>query len=98
MVDVALDGLGSVNSNIISPLRFGYSDDLPSNPHDPDKAKALLAECGIETPTGVMYISEAFTDHAQIVRVTSKPSGAYLHHEMLEANAYYGKLLGGECA
>lgn len=99
MVDVALDGLGSVNSNIISPLRFGYSDDLPEYTYDPDKAKALLAECGIETPydLGVMYISEAFTDHAQIVQSDLEAVGLTCTIEMLEANAYYGKLLGGEC-
>ncbi|MGI6642432.1 MAG: ABC transporter substrate-binding protein [Bacillota bacterium] len=99
MVEVALDGFGTVNSNILSPLRFGYSEDQPKYTYDPERAKELLRECGIETPydLGVMYISEAFSTQAQLVQSDLEAIGLNTTIEILEANAYYAKLMGGEC-
>ncbi|MGI5970706.1 MAG: ABC transporter substrate-binding protein [Oscillospiraceae bacterium] len=99
VVDLTLDGLGTVNSNILSPLRFGYSDKQPQYTYDTEKAKQLLEECGIETPydLGVMYVSEAYSTLAQVIQSDLAAVGLNCTIEILEANAYYGKLLGGEC-
>lgn len=99
MIDVALDGLGTVNSNILSPLRFGYSEDQPQYTYDPEKAKELIAECGIETPydLGTMYVSDSYSTQAQVVQSDLEAVGLTLTIEILETNAYYAKLLGGEC-
>jgi len=99
LVELALDGLGTVNSSILSPLRFGYSEDQPKYTYDPDKARSLIAECGIKTPydLGVMYVSESYSTQAQIVQNDLKAVGLETTIEILETNAYYGKLMGGEC-
>lgn len=99
MIDVALDGLGTVNSNILSPLRFGYSDDQPQYTYNPEKAKELIAECGIQTPydLGVMYVSESYSTQAQVVQNDLRAVGLETKIEILETNAYYDKLMGGEC-
>lgn len=53
MVEVAVDGLGEESSNIVSPMMFGYDENAKTYDYDVEKAKALLAEAGIETPLNI---------------------------------------------
>ena len=53
MMDVNLEGLGTVTSNIVSPLMFGYDENAATYDYNPDKAKQILAEAGIETPINI---------------------------------------------
>ncbi len=53
MVEVAVDGLGVESSNIVSPMMFGYDENAMTYEYDVEKAKALLAEAGIETPLNI---------------------------------------------
>ena len=46
IVDEFLDGLGEPLTTILSPLSFGYNDELEPYPYDPEKARQLLAEAG----------------------------------------------------
>lgn len=98
MVDVALDGFGTVNSNILSPLRFGYSEDQPKYEYDPEKAKALLAELSIATPydLGTMYVAEKYSTQAQVIQNDLAQVGLNVTIEVLEFNAYLSKLMGGD--
>ena len=61
MVEVALDGLGKENSNIVSPMMFGYDENAKTYDYDLEKAKELIAESGIEVPLNIGKIgSTAF--------------------------------------
>ncbi|MBS7525380.1 hypothetical protein KHM83_01670 [Fusibacter paucivorans] len=99
LINLAMDGLGIVNSNILSPLRFGYSEDQPEYTYDPEKAKQLLAEAGITTPydLGVMYIAESYSTQAQVIQSDLAEVGLNVTLEILEFNAYIDKLMNGEC-
>lgn len=99
IVNLALDGFGEVNSNILSPLRFGYSENQPKYAYDPEKAKALLTEIGIQTPydLGIMYVADPYKNHAQIIQNDLKKIGLELTIEILEFNAFIGKLMNGDC-
>ncbi len=99
VIDLALDGFGTVNSNILTPARFGYSDDQPKYDYKPEKAKELLAECGIQTPydLGTMYVVDAYSTLAQVIQSDLAAVGLNVNIERLEANAFYGKLFAGEC-
>ena len=46
IVEEFLDGLGEPLPTILSPLSFGYNDELEPYPYDPEKARQLLAEAG----------------------------------------------------
>jgi len=61
MVEVALDGLGTEASNIVSPMMFGYDPNAKTYDYDLEQAKALIAEAGIQTPIDIGKIgSTAF--------------------------------------
>ena len=98
MVDLALEGIGTPNSNILSPLRFGYSEDQPVYDYDPEKSKELLAELGIETPydLGTMYVAENYSMQAQILQNDLAYVGLDVTLEILEFNAYLSKLMNGD--
>lgn len=98
MVDLTANGLAEVNSNIVSPFRFGYSDDQPKYEYNPEKAKELLAEVGISTPynLGVMYVAEQYSNEAQVLQSDLANVGLNVTLEILEFNAYLQKLMSGE--
>lgn len=98
LIDLALNGIGTVNSNIISPLRFGYSDDLPVYEYNPEKAKELLKEAGIETPydLGVMPVAEQYSTQAQVIQNDLAAVGINCQIEILEFNALLDKMFKGD--
>ncbi len=98
MVDLALDGLGTPNSNILSPLRFGYSDSQPKYDYNPDKAKELLKEMGLATPydLGTLIVAEKYKNQAQVLQNDLAAVGLNVQIEILEFNAYLKKLMGGD--
>lgn len=53
MIDVNLDGLGTISSNIVSPMMFGYDENAVTYDYDPEKAKQILEEAGIKTPLNI---------------------------------------------
>ncbi|GAU79789.1 ABC transporter substrate-binding protein [Fusibacter sp. 3D3] len=99
LIELAMDGFGTVNSNILSPMRFGYSEDQFQYTYDPEKAKQLLSEAGIKTPydLGVMYVADSYSTHAQVIQSDLAAVGLNVTLEILEFNAYLDKLMNGEC-
>ena len=59
MVEVAMEGLGSVANQFLPPSIFGYNESLPPLETDVNRAKELLAEAGY--PDG-FRVSMAFTN------------------------------------
>jgi len=98
LIDTALDGIGTANSNLISPLRFGYSDDLPEYTYDPEKSKELLAEAGIETPydLGVMQVYDMFKIQAQVIQNDLAAVGLNVAIEIVERNTMLQNMFNGD--
>ena len=46
-------GAGTPAKNLMPPTLWGYNDKVQDWPHDPEKAKALLAKAGVKTPMEV---------------------------------------------
>lgn len=46
IVEALLYGYGQVANGPVSPAQWPHADDLPPLPHDPERARALLAEAG----------------------------------------------------
>lgn len=53
IIEAFLDGLGEPLTTILSPLSFGHNDGLEPYPHDPERARQLLAEAGY--PNGFTF-------------------------------------------
>lgn len=56
VIDGSFDGLGSPIGSHYVPGAFGYVDTTAVNPFNPEKAKALLKEAGVNTPLEVSLI------------------------------------------
>jgi peptide/nickel transport system substrate-binding protein len=52
-IDGALEGLAKPIGSHMAPTDAGYVDLTGTYPHDPEKAKALLKEAGVQTPLNV---------------------------------------------
>lgn len=98
LVNVCYDGKAEVNSNICAKHRFGYSDDQMQYTYDPEKAKALLAEAGIETPynLGKILVAEKYANLATVVQNDLKAVGLEVEIDTREFNSYIGSLTEGD--
>lgn len=92
------EGMGTANSNLLTPGRNGYSEDQIQYAYDVDKAKALLAEAGVAegTDLGKLYVAEQYKLMAQMVQANLEAIGLKTEIEILEFNAYLDKLMKGE--
>ena len=97
LVAVCYDNMAEVNSNICSKDRFGYSDEQPQYTYDPEKAKELLAEAGIETPydLGEMLVAEKYSNLATVIQNDLAAVGLNVTIAVKEFNAYIGELTSG---
>jgi peptide/nickel transport system substrate-binding protein len=97
LVNVCYDGEAEVNSNICSKDRSGYSEDQLQYTYDPEKAKELLAEAGIETPydLGEILVAEKYSNLATVIQNDLKAVGLEVTISVKEFNAYIGDLTSG---
>ena len=97
LVQVCYDGEAEVNSNICSKDRFGYSDDQFQYTYDPEKAKELLAEAGIETPydLGEILVAEKYSNLATVIQNDLKAVGLDVTISVKEFNSYISDLQNG---
>lgn len=97
LVAVCYDGEAEVNSNICAKERFGYSDDQFQYTYDPEKAKELLAEAGIETPydLGEILVAEKYSNLATVIQNDLKAVGLDVTISVKEFNSYISDLQNG---
>ena len=48
IIDAVFQGAGEVAKNPIPPTMWGYAEDVKDDAYDPDKAKQMLADAGVE--------------------------------------------------
>ena len=97
LVAVCYDGEAEVNSNICAKERFGYSDDQFQYTYDPEKAKELFAEAGIETPydLGEILVAEKYSNLATVIQNDLKAVGLDVTISVKEFNSYISDLQNG---
>lgn len=97
IADICYDGEAEINSNICSKERLGYSDDQTQYTYDPEKAKALLQEAGIQTPydLGSMLVPERYSNIATVVQSQLHEVGLEVRIEVKEFNSYISDLTQG---
>jgi len=60
IIDNLLGGYASPVGTILTPLAFGYPDGTSDNEYDPDRAKALIEQSGIQDPELVFPSSPSY--------------------------------------
>ena len=97
LVDICYDGKAEVNSNICARTRFGYSDSQPQYTYDKEKAIALIAEAGIETPydLGTILVAEKYQNIAVVLQAALADVGLNTTIRTEEFNTYIGSLTSG---
>ncbi|GAA5068277.1 ABC transporter substrate-binding protein [Maritalea mobilis] len=59
LVDEVLEGTAAVAAGPTPPaFAWAYNEELEPYPYDPDRARALLAEAGVENPEITFYVTE----------------------------------------
>ncbi|PWK58116.1 ABC transporter substrate-binding protein [Roseicyclus mahoneyensis] len=59
LVEEVLEGTAAVAAGPTPPaFAWAYNEDLEPYPYDPDRARALLAEAGVENPAITFYVTE----------------------------------------
>ena len=98
MVQTAASGLAKPNSNYLNSTVLGWSDNVPQYTYNPEKAKELLAQAGIQTPIDIgviKTISGSFNIVAQALQQNLADIGINAEVEMLEPNKYIEDCLFG---
>nr|MCR5161090.1 ABC transporter substrate-binding protein [Lachnospiraceae bacterium] len=98
IVNVVYEGEAEENSNICAKTRYGYSDDQFQYTYDPDKAKELLAEAGVEegTDLGTILCAEKYSRLAEVLQSDLKKVGLECTIDVKEFNKYIELLTSGE--
>ena len=98
IVNVIYEGEAEANSNICAKSRYGYSEDQFQYTYDPDKAKELLAEAGVEegTDLGTILCAEKYSNLATVLQADLAAVGLKTEIEVKEFNAYIGQLTSGD--
>ena len=55
LAEIAMEGMGSPQNQLVTPSIFGYSKKVPESKFDPARAKQLLAEAGFPNGFKVMF-------------------------------------------
>ena len=97
IIAVCYDGEAEVNSNICAKTRMGYQDSQLQYTYDVEKAKALLAEAGIEIPynLGEMLVAEKYSNLAAVIQNDLKAIGLDVTIKVAEFNSFIGDLTSG---
>ncbi len=98
IVNVIYEGEAEENSNICARTRFGFSEDQFQYTYDPDKAKELLTEAGVEegTDLGTILCAEKYSNLATVLQGDLKKVGLECTIEIREFNKYIELLTSGE--
>ena len=97
LIAICYDGKAEANSNICAKTRFGYSDSQPQYTYDKEKAIALLAEAGIETPydLGTILVAEKYQKIAVVLQEDLADIGLNTTIRTEEFNTYIKSLTSG---
>ena len=98
IVNVIYEGEAEENSNICAKTRYGYSDDQFQYGYDPEKARELLDEAGVEegTDLGAILCAEKYSNLATVLQGDLKKVGLECTIEIREFNKYIELLTSGE--
>lgn len=99
MVETATEGIATSTSLMIMPSMFGYPEKAMTYTYNPEKAKELLGESGLELPINIGKI-QCWNGHyktiAEVLQSNLADVGIQSEVELLEKNAFLEKAFKGD--
>jgi len=98
MVDIMMDGKAALAEGFTQPGVWWYDSELKSYPHDPEKAKALLAEAGLPPGLQLHLSTQPVTLYQQISQLAQeqlKAVGLDVQIEPVSISDWYPLLIQG---
>ncbi len=98
ILDISTNGSGALASNHISPMAFGYTDEVQQYERDVEKAKALLAQAGHPNgfSTKIMVSSSSGAKEAQVLQAGLNDIGVTAEIEQYERGTFLDMGIQGE--
>lgn len=98
MIDVILEGYGTVSNTVFPSMMPGYDGDLALYSYDPEKAKTLLSEAGFPDgfKTEIATSGDERNRVAQLLQADFAPIGVELDIQLLEWGAYLDYVSGND--
>lgn len=98
IIDVVLEGRGTVANSVININIPGWSQDIKGADLDPEKAKALLAEAGYENgfATTLFTSGDVRNREAQLIQAQLKEIGIEVDIQLYEWGAFLDAINAGD--
>ncbi|HZZ49718.1 MAG TPA: ABC transporter substrate-binding protein [Pseudonocardia sp.] len=96
LVDVVLAGMGELGNDLFGRGYRYYPSDLPQREHDPQGAKALLREAGVENLAVTLATADAapgFVQAATLLAEQAKAAGITVKVVTTSKDTYYADIL-----
>lgn len=91
IIDQLYGGRGTLGNDVPNRFDAAYNSDLPQREHDPDKAKALLAEAGV-APLELALATGGFVPNAEVVFAqAAKDAGVSLQVKKVDQSTFYSQ-------
>jgi peptide/nickel transport system substrate-binding protein len=94
--DALLGGQVSPVATYLTSLHVGYDASIPAYPHDPDEAKALLAQAGYSNGVSLTFLTSPAYDQriVQAIQGQLDPVGIKAEIQMVDQPTYLKKVQG----
>lgn len=90
LVNTIYEGYGSEAKSILSPVVFGYNDDIDTREYNIEKSKDLLKEAGVKNLSLTLWIYDepSRQQMAQIIQANLKEVGIDVEINVLEVSSF----------
>lgn len=98
IIKAVYEGYSSIPNSILTPSVFGYNKELPIREYNPQKAKELLKEAGVQNLTLSLWIYDEPTRRqmAQIIQANLKEIGIDVNIQIVEVPTFLQYTGAGE--
>jgi peptide/nickel transport system substrate-binding protein len=93
MVEQALNGYGRVGNDLYGIADPFYSDDIPQREHDPEKARSLLREAGLEggeVTLTTAAVQPGIVEACQVLAENAREAGLTIKINKVDQETLYG--------
>jgi peptide/nickel transport system substrate-binding protein len=88
-VEQVYGGRATVGNDLFGPYSSEYAHDIPQREHDPEKAKALLAQAGVSPLELTLAVGGVVPNYEVAMAQSAKAAGVTMNVEKVDQSAFY---------